>query len=288
MPLPMFKPPEEQPKRTANRIAHTVAIAAGKGGVGKSSITANLAMALQRAGYSVGVMDTDIYGPSIRQMLPEEQMPEQIGEMLVPAISKGIKVISMAYFRQPGEATAVRAPIANGMVTQFIKNVAWGNLDYLLIDFPPGTGDIQLTLTQQANLTGAIMVTTPQEVALMDVRKAANLFHQVNVPILGVIENMSYYQPTPSSERVYIFGKGGGKHLALEIGAPFLGSIPIDPEICQCSDNGKSLFLDQPVQPPAAQAFIDVAQQVVAHVTTLNRISKECLSSFNLIWKEMP
>lgn len=288
MPLKMFKPSEPPPKSPVNRISYTIAIAAGKGGVGKSSVTANLALALKRAGYSVGVMDTDIYGPSIRRMLPEEQMPEQKGELIMPALSQGIKVISMAYFRQANEAMAVRAPIAIGVITQFIKNVAWGTLDFLLIDFPPGTGDIQLSIGQQANLTGAVMVTTPQEVSLMDVRKAADLFRQMNVPILGVVENMSYYQQSPSSERIHIFGKGGGERLALEIGAPSLGCIPIDPEICRCGDNGESLFADEATHSPAAGAFLELGQHLVAHVTTLNRISKECLSSFDIIWKEMP
>ena len=287
MSLKMFKPQEPQAlKLPSSRITYTVAIAAGKGGVGKSSVTVNLALALKRAGYSVGVMDADIYGPSIRQMLPESEAPSQKGDVLIPAISQGIRVMSMAYFRHANEATAVRAPIANGVITQFIKNVEWGQLDFLLIDFPPGTGDIQLTLGQQANLTGAVLVTTPQEVALMDVRKAANLFEQVKIPIIGIVENMSYYR-SPQGEKIYLFGKGGGERLASEIGVPFLADIPIDSEICRCGDEGRSLFIEGPNQSPSAEAFTRLAEAFVAHVTSLVRLSEECLSSFDLTWKEM-
>ena len=188
MPLQMC--PAKKPIQTI------LAIAAGKGGVGKSTVTVNLAIALQRKGYRVGVMDTDIYGPSVRQMLPEDRMPAQKGEILIPALCLGIKMISMAYFRKTDEAAAVRAPIANGVITQFIKNVEWGDLDFLLIDFPPGTGDVQLTLSQQANLSAAIVVTTPQEVALLDVRKAMHLFQQVQVPLLGIVEKHELLSPS--------------------------------------------------------------------------------------------
>ena len=284
MALKMFQKVE---RPSLSTITHVVAIAAGKGGVGKSSVTANLAFALKRAGYSVGIMDTDIYGPSMRRMMPENQLPSQQGETITPAICRGIRMISMAYFRKESEAAAVRAPIANGVIGQFIKNVDWGKLDFLLIDFPPGTGDIQLTLSQQANLSGALMVTTPQEVAVMDVRKAVNLFEQVHVPIIGVVENMSYYQHQPTNERIYLFGQGGGERLALEIGAPFLGGIPIDAEVCRCGDEGRSLFVEGVPLTPAAQAFEDLAMNFVAHLTALKRLSKETLSSFELNWKEM-
>lgn len=284
MALKMFQKSERTP---LSSITYVVAIAAGKGGVGKSSVTANLAIALKRAGYSVGVMDTDVYGPSMRRMLPEDQLPTQKGEMIVPALCQGIRMISMAYFRSTKEATAVRAPIANGMITQFIKNVEWGNLDFLLVDFPPGTGDIQLTLSQQANLTGALMVTTPQEVAVMDVRKAISLFNQVNVPIIGVVENMSYYRHPKDDEKIYLFGQGGGERLAQEIGAPLLGEIPIDPEICRCGDLGQVLFKEGEPPTIAGKAFEELAKALVAHITVLKRLSGETLSSFELNWKEM-
>lgn len=267
---------------------HVIAIAAGKGGVGKSSVTVNLALALQQLGFKVGVMDTDIYGPSVRKMLPEDQMPTQRGQTIIPALCHGIRMISMAYFRKDGEAAVVRAPIANGLVTQFIRNVSWGPLDYLLIDFPPGTGDIQLTLSQQANLTAAIMVTTPQEVAVMDVRKAMHLFEQVKVPIVGIVENMSYYYHKKTEEAVYLFGKGGGERLARESGVPFLGSIPIDPHLCQSGDNGQSIFAkDHPDLQSIAAIFIKVAEQLVAHLKTMKAEVGEHLEHFELEWKEM-
>jgi len=283
MPLKMF---EKQKQPPLAKITHILAIAAGKGGVGKSSVTVNLALALKRAGYSVGIMDTDIYGPSMRRMLPEDQLPVQKGEMISPAVCKGIRMMSMAFFRKDNEAAAIRAPIANGVIGQFIKNVDWGNLDFLIIDFPPGTGDIQLTLSQQANLSGAIMVTTPQEVALMDVRKAVNLFHQMNVPIVGIVENMSYYHHKTTDEKIFIFGQGGGERLAKEIESPFLGEIPIDPEICRCGDEGKALFDDDPLS-SSALAFEGVAKALVAQLTAMKRVAQECLPSFELAWKEM-
>lgn len=286
MPLKMFQPKESSP-RTPNRISHTIAIAAGKGGVGKSSVTVNLAIALRRAGYAVGVMDTDIYGPSIRRMLPEEHPPIQKGDLITPAICHlGIRMISMAYFRHATEATAVRAPIANNVIAQFIKNVEWGYLDFLLVDFPPGTGDIQLTLSQQGNLTGALMVTTPQEISLMDVRKALHLFDQMNVPVVGIVENMSYYHHLPTEEKIYIFGQGGGAKLTDEIGAPLLGEIPIDPEVCRSGDTGKAL-INEETKSLASQAFLELAERFTAQVTALQRLAQECPASFELEWKEM-
>lgn len=275
---------QEESIKPLSQIKHVIAIAAGKGGVGKSTITTNLALALQQMGHSVGVMDTDIYGPSIRKMLPEDHLPKQQGQIIIPAVSKGIQMISMAYFMKNGEASVVRAPIANGIITQFTQNVAWGALDYLLIDFPPGTGDIQLTLSQQANLRGAIMVTTPQEVAVMDVRKAMHMFEQVKVPIIGVIENMSFYKHPQMSENIYLFGKGGGQRLALESGVPFLGSVPIDPFICQCGDNGHSIFADST---STATIFLELANQLVMQSDLISHEARNCLQHFDIQWREM-
>ncbi|MBA3815715.1 MAG: Mrp/NBP35 family ATP-binding protein [Parachlamydiaceae bacterium] len=286
MPLKMF----DSKKKAAplSSIKNIVAIAAGKGGVGKSTVTVNLALALQRSGYSVGIMDTDIYGPSIRKMLPEDILPGQNGEILIPAICQGIKMISMAYFRKENEAAAVRAPIANGIIIQFIKTVQWGELDFLLIDFPPGTGDIQLTLAQQANLNGAILVTTPQEVALLDVRKAANLFSQVKVPVIGIVENMSYYQKDADSEKVYLFGQGGGERLAQEMKVSLLGSIPVDSAISRCGDEGKSLFSESEYSSGGVQAFFDLAKTFLKQMVSDKERSSNELGSFEIIWKEMP
>lgn len=287
MPLPVYQN-NKTPSNTLSKIKSIIGIAAGKGGVGKSSVTVHLALALKAKGYRVGVMDTDIYGPSVRKMLPEDQLPSQKGQTIIPAVCDGIKMISMAYFRKENEASVIRAPIANGVITQFIKNVEWGELDFLLIDFPPGTGDIQLTLSQQAQLTGAIMVTTPQDVAVMDVRKAMDMFSQVQVPVLGVIENMSYYMCPHDPTPVYIFGRGGGERLARESGVPFLGQIPIDPDFCQHSDSGQSLFRSDPAQQrTVTQAFNQLADQVLLHLNLLKEHQGQCLSHFEMIWKEM-
>lgn len=282
MALKLFQQEELPPVR------NVIAIAAGKGGVGKSTVTVNLGLALQQLGFSVGIMDTDIYGPSIRKMLPEDRMPSQKGQTIIPALCHGIRMISMAYFRKDNEAAVVRAPIANGLITQFIKNVSWGDLDYLLIDFPPGTGDVQLTLSQQANLTGAIMVSTPQEVAVMDVRKAMHLFEQVKVPIIGIVENMSYYTHEKTGETLYLFGKGGGERLARESGIPFLGSIPIDPALCHSGDSGQSIFAKENQESHhAASTFIELAKQLTAHLSIMKAKSGEYLQNFELEWKEM-
>lgn len=280
MPLKIFQ------KNEPSSINCIIAVAAGKGGVGKSSVTVNLALALKRLGYSIGILDADIYGPSTRKMLPEDRLPAQKGETLIPALSLGIKLISMAFFRKKEAAALIRAPIANGIITQFIKNVAWEKLDFLLIDFPPGTGDIQLTLSQQINLTGALMVTTPQEVSTLDVGKAMHLFDQVKVPILGVVENMSYYTHPKTGEILHLFGKGGGMKLAKESGVPYLGEIPIDPELCQSADSGTSIFASKDPC-PASFAFTDLATKVLAEVKMLKEEQESCLTNFTLEWKEM-
>ncbi len=285
MNLPMYKKTEIKPLAGIKSI---IAVAAGKGGVGKSTAAVNLAFALQHQGFSVGILDSDLYGPSIRKMLPEERPPAQKGDLLIPAICQGISVISMAYFRHTAEATVVRAPIANNIITQFIKGVAWGNLDYLIIDFPPGTGDIQLTLSQQANLTAAIIVTTPQEVAILDVRKAMHMFDQLKVPILGIIENMSCYYHPKTDERICIFGSGGGRKLAEQSGVPFLGEVPIDPEICRCGDTGTPLIPKEGDNLSAsAKAFLAIAKQVTKEIDALKEQTKGSLQNFELAWKEM-
>ncbi len=283
MPLPMF---QNIPAKKKGEIKNIIAIAAGKGGVGKSTVTVNLAHGLKALGFSVGVMDTDIYGPSIRKMMPEDRMPSQKDEKIIPALCQGIKMISMAYFRNENEAAVVRAPIANGIIKQFIKDVDWGDLDYLLIDFPPGTGDIQLTLSQQANLKGAIVVTTPQEVALLDVRKSINMFDQVKIPIIGIVENMSYYIEPSSQEKIYIFGQGGGQRLSEETEIPFLGSIPLDPQLCKSGDTGESLFFkDKEGTTLIVQTFKGLAKQVVEHLKVSANEASESLENFEMIWK---
>lgn len=279
MPLPIFS---DKPA-----IKNYIGIAAGKGGVGKSSVTVNLALSLQQKGFSVGVMDMDIYGPSIRKMLPEDALPTQKGDRIIPALSGGIKVISFAYFRNEAEANAVRAPIANGIVSQFIEKVDWGHLDYLLIDFPPGTGDVQLTIGQKVKLTGAIIVTTPQDISLIDVRKAMNLFEILKVPIIGIVENMSFFLHL--GEKIYIFGKGGGLLLSKERGVPLLGQVPIDPIICACGDSGESLFVKET---PIAQIYHLIADEVIGNISALKKglvvknIRETSPHSFTIEWSD--
>lgn len=205
-----------------------IGVLSGKGGVGKSTITAELALTFAQDGHKVGVLDADIYGPSIRALLPDEQPPKVIGEKVIPAQSQGVSVISAAHFPKGKTPSGVRAPVANQIITQFIDEVEWGLLDVLLIDFPPGTGDIQITLMQNLKFNGVLVVTTPCELSLLDVRKSMGLCLQMGAPLLGIVENMSYYCCPETGTHHYLFGKGGGKLLAKEFGVPMMTQIPID------------------------------------------------------------
>ena len=255
------------PVRNLNSVKTVLAVAAGKGGVGKSSVAVNLALALKNRGFKVGLLDADIYGPSLEQMLPKGIEPTenpQNPEMLLPGLTLGMPFISVAHFRKG--ASIVRAPIANQIITQFLDTVEWGELDYLIIDFPPGTGDIQLTLMQKAFISGAIMVTTPQIVATLDVRKAIQLFLKMEIPILGIIENMSYFQDPLSGARFTPFGAGGGKSLAREFTIPLLGEIPIDPAISAAGDRGESLF-----EKGGGAVFMDISTQILEKIAPLSK-----------------
>jgi ATP-binding protein involved in chromosome partitioning len=278
MPLKMYKAQELQKPK----IKWVIAIAAGKGGVGKSTITVNLGLALKKLGYVIGILDSDLYGPSLRKMLPEDDFPMQDGVKIVPAVCCGIKMISMAYFKLDGQASAVRAPIANRMIGQFIQQVEWGDLDFLLIDFPPGTGDIQMTLAQQANITCALMVTTPQEVAVMDVKRAMHFFKQVKIPVLGIVENMSYYRYPATGEKIYLFGKGGGSQLSRYSGAPLLECIPLDAEVSSAGDQGYSL-IDKHPQALSSAAFMELAKNFLSRLDK-KPAGENCV---DLVWKEM-
>lgn len=273
MPLKMFNE-----KKPATQI---IGIAAGKGGVGKSAVTVNLALALNALGYKVGILDADLYGPSIRMMLPEERRPAELEGKLIPAISKEIAIMSMAFFKSREEAALIRAPIANRLIGQFLNQVEWGNLDYLLIDFPPGTGDIQITLSQQANLNGAIVVTTPQEVALLDVRKCIAMFQEVKIPVLGIVENMSYFET--GDKKVYIFGQNGGQKLAAELNLPLLAQIPIDPLIGQCLDSGTSLFEHDS---KTKDFFIGLAQNLGKKPLSAINIQQKNPFIFTIKWQD--
>jgi len=260
-------------------------VAAGKGGVGKSTLTVNLALCLQAMGKSVGILDADLYGPSIRKMLPEEVTPRiDENKKILPAEKNGIKLITVSYFQEEEGAMIVRAPIANGLIKQFFHGVDWGQLDLLLVDFPPGTGDIQLTLMQEAPFSAGVVITTPQEVALQDVSKAIALFHQMHVPVLGVVENMSYFDEPLSKKRYYPFGKQGGYRLSMQEGIPFLGEIPIDAEISYCSDAGLSL-LESPQGKNAAACYRSIAKKIVEQLEAFEGLEGKCLKNFELKWR---
>lgn len=225
-----------------------IAVAAGKGGVGKSTLAVNLALALKRKGYRVGLLDADVYGPSLEQMLPMDRLPraaEENPDLIVPGEKAGIRMITTAHFSGGKEAAIIRAPVANSIIDQFLNKVQWGPLDFLVVDFPPGTGDVQLTLMQKGSFAGALLVTTPQEVALLDVRKAAQMFQKMHIPILGVVENMSYFEDA-AGQRHALFGQGGGEKLAQEFEVPFIGQVPLDPKLSAAGDRGESIFETAP------------------------------------------
>lgn len=245
---------------TTSYIKSILAVAAGKGGVGKSTVSVNLALALREQGFKVGLLDADVYGPSIQQMLPVGMEPvedPENPERLLPALAFGISVISVAHFRRG--AAIVRAPIANQIIEHFLTVVDWGELDYLILDLPPGTGDIQLTLMQKAKITAAIVVTTPQIVATIDVRKAIQLFQRMEIPVLGVVENMSFFER--EGEKFFPFGEGGGEELAKDFSIPLLCQIPIDPKISEMGDKGESL-LEKARDSTSAQVFLELAKRV--------------------------
>ncbi|MGL1935272.1 MAG: Mrp/NBP35 family ATP-binding protein [Fibrobacterales bacterium] len=255
---------EKQPIATLAKVKNRIGIASGKGGVGKSSVTANLAMALSLSGAKVGIMDADIYGPSQVLMFNlGDAKPEVIDGKLQPVETfGGIKVISMGMLVDPEKAVIWRGPKVHQMIEQFMKQVEWGELDYLLIDLPPGTGDVQLTLTQSGELTGALVVTTPQEVSVIDARKGIAMFNTVSVPVFGLIENMSYFVCDNCDKKHYIFPSGGGKSLSDQFSVPVLSELPMDPSIAQGADNGKPIVYAEPNSPTAA-AFIELAGKVV-------------------------
>jgi ATP-binding protein involved in chromosome partitioning len=242
-------------------VKHVIAVSSGKGGVGKSTVAVNLAAALGQLGARVGLMDADVYGPNIPMMMGVTQPPEQQDGKIKPAESHGVKLISMGFFVPEDTAVVWRGPMIHTAIQQFFRDVVWGELDYLLIDLPPGTGDAQLTISQLVPLTGAITVTTPQEVSLHDVRKGMMMFQKVNVPLLGIIENMSYYVCAHCGTREEIFSHGGGERAAEKLGIPFLGNIPIDPAIRAGGDSGMPLVVGNP-DSPQSKAFRSIAEKI--------------------------
>ena len=245
-----------------------IAIASGKGGVGKSTVSTNLAIALAATGARVGLCDCDLYGPSIPLMLGSDEQPYQNdAQQIIPIQAHGLQIISMGFLLSDDSPVIVRGPIATRYTQQFLRQVAWDNLDYLILDLPPGTGDIQLTIVQTVALDGAIIVTTPQEVALIDARKAAAMFTKVNVPILGIVENMSHFVCPNDGTIYHIFGQGGGKQEAERLGVPLLAQIPLEMPVREGGDQGQPIALKTPSDHPASAAFHKLAQQTIAITT---------------------
>ena len=255
-------------------VKNLVAVASGKGGVGKTTVAVNLAIALQKLGHKVGLMDGDVYGPNVPLMLGSTEQPQAISERrILPVDAYGLKMISMGLLN-PGDKPMIwRGPMLHSVVQQFLRSVEWGELDYLLVDLPPGTGDVQLSLVQSVPLTGAVVVTTPSQVALADVRKAIEMFRQVNVEVLGIVENMSYFSCPHCHKRVDIFGAGEGQRMADAFGVPLLGEIEIEPQIRIGGDTGKpvaSVANADGSGAPGGKSIFAMARAVVARVEQAN------------------
>jgi ATP-binding protein involved in chromosome partitioning len=240
-------------------VKNLVAVASGKGGVGKSTVAANLALALQKPGKRVGLLDADIYGPSVPIMMGIHDVFDP-NTTAWPLEKYGLKLMSMGFWVKPDKAMIWRGPMVHKYLTVFLTQIPWGELDYLVIDLPPGTGDAQLTLTQTAPLSGAVIVTTPQDVSLIDARKGLEMFREVRVPVLGIVENMSYFIGE-DGKRYEIFRHGGGKKLASDAEVPFLGEVPIDPKVAECGDLGDPIVHKYPSS-PVAQAYLTLAATV--------------------------
>jgi ATP-binding protein involved in chromosome partitioning len=254
-------------------VKNTIAIASGKGGVGKSTVAVNLAVALAKDGANVGLIDADIYGPSIPLMLGSNDKPKifqaENSAKMIPLENHGIKFMSIGLLIDDKAPVIWRGPMASGAIKQFMTDVDWGELDYLIFDLPPGTGDIQLTLVQTIPLTGAVIVTTPQEVSLIDARKALKMFERVNVPVLGVVENMSYFIAPDTGKKYDIFGFGGGEKICRELNTTFLGGIPIDPRIREGSDGGVPMVLGFP-DANESKMLVDISRRLTEQVNIRN------------------
>ena len=246
-------------------ITHVVAIGSGKGGVGKSTVSVNLALALAAQGAAVGLLDADIYGPSLPTLLGVHRRPDVVGDRLVPLTAHGVQVMSLGFLMPEGAPVLWRGAMVSSAIQQFLRDVAWGRLEYLLVDLPPGTGDAPLTLAQALPLAGALIVMTPQDLAMHIASKAVAMFRQLRVPILGVIENMSGFACPHCGTTVPVFRTGGGRVASQRLGVPFLGEVPLDPMVCQTSDRGAPIVIAGP-DSPAAAAFRSAAGALAAQV----------------------
>jgi ATP-binding protein involved in chromosome partitioning len=250
-------------------VKNIIAVASGKGGVGKTTFSVNLALALANAGAKVGLLDADIYGPSVPLMLGLKASPEVVNNKIQAPEIEGVKVISMGFFyEQSQQAGIYRGPIVSGIVKQFLTDVSWGELDYLIIDLPPGTGDAPLTIAQTIPITGILIVTTPQDVAMNVAVKAIGMFNKLNVPIVGVIENMSYLLCPHCNEQIYLFGKGGGKKISEDFGLAYIGEVPLHPGIRESSDLGKPTVISEP-ESVQAHAFTKAAKLIAGRISVL-------------------
>jgi ATP-binding protein involved in chromosome partitioning len=246
-------------------IAAIVAVASGKGGVGKSTVAVNLALGLSKLGRRVGLLDADIYGPSIPRMLGLKGKPETDGKKLMPMQNHGIKTMSIGFLVEEDTAMIWRGPMVQSALTQMLTDVAWGELDVLIVDMPPGTGDAQLTMVQRVPLTGAVVVSTPQDIALIDARKGYAMFEKTHVPVFGIVENMAWFISPGSGEKSYIFGQGGARRMAEKLGCDFLGEVPLHMTIRETSDTGAPVVSSAP-DSEEARTFIAIAEKVAAHI----------------------
>ena len=254
--------PGAPPKLPIAGVRNLIAVGSGKGGVGKTTVSVNLAVGLASLGHKTGLMDADVYGPNVPLMMGINRTPMVQGERIQPLEQYGVRLMSMG-FLNPGDKPLVwRGPMLHSVIQQFLRGVDWGELDYLIIDLPPGTGDVALSLIQSAPLTGAIVVTTPSDVSLEDARKAIHMFHQVKVPILGIVENMSYLDCPHCNERIDVFSSGGGRRTAEQMQVPFLGELPLDPKVRMGGDTGRPIAL----RPPEGESFLELARNTLGRI----------------------
>lgn len=273
-------------KKPIEGVSNIVAITSGKGGVGKTTVAVNLACALAKSGARVGLLDCDIYGPNVPIMLGVSERPVADGQRIAPIDAYGMKVMSMGFLTEEDTPLVWRGPMLHGVIQQFLYQVKWGQLDYLVVDLPPGTGDAQLTIIQSVPLMGGVVVTTPQDVALADARRGVMMFKQVDVNVLGIIENMSYFVCPHCQGRSEIFSHGGGEETSRRYKVPFLGRVPLEIDVRTGGDTGKPVVLDR-VESASAKAFEEIAQQLAARVSTLNLEDADAASAAKRVQLEV-